>query len=225
MAFLKRIEGCDALYILGDFFEVWLGDDYTNPYIDQINQALIQLTDSGTQLYFMHGNRDFLIGQDWCNTLPCTLLEAPHTVTLGDTQVLLMHGDELCTDDVDYMKARIMLRNPAWQSEFLSKPIEQRIAFAQQLRSESIDSQKDKSDDIMDVNQQAVDQAMDQASVNLMIHGHTHRPKAHRWQHQGHARSRYVLGDWGNSDDSLPALGWMIRYQPGDDIRLESFTL
>ncbi|MFT7409668.1 MAG: UDP-2,3-diacylglucosamine hydrolase [Oleispira sp.] len=218
LSFLDSLNDAEELYILGDFFEVWIGDDYSNEYIERINQALRQCAAKGTKLYFMHGNRDFLVGQAWSKSIRCELLDESKLITLGDESILLMHGDSLCTDDIDYMKARVMLRNPQWQAQFLAKSIPDRIEFAKQARGESKESQKGKSNDIMDVNQDAVNQALTSVNCSIMIHGHTHRPDIHKWNFDGQERSRYVLGDWGDK-------GWFIKWQTGEELKLESFNL
>jgi len=212
------LNNAEELYILGDFFEVWMGDDYSNEYIEIINQALQQCAEKGTKIYFMHGNRDFLIGQAWCDKASCELLEESKLITLGNESILLMHGDSLCTDDIEYMKARLVLRSPQWQQQFLAQSIPERIEFAKKVRSESKESQKGKSYDIMDVNQTAVDTALSSANCNTLIHGHTHRPNIHDWKFEGQDRTRYVLGDWGNK-------GWFIKWQAGEELTLESFDL
>jgi UDP-2,3-diacylglucosamine hydrolase len=214
----NALNNAEELYILGDFFEVWIGDDYSNEYIELINHALQQCAAQGTKIYFMHGNRDFLVGQAWCDKAQCELLEESKLITLGDDTVLLMHGDSLCTDDIAYMNVRGMLRNPQWQAQLLAKSIPERIEFAKQVRSESQESQKGKSYDIMDVNQNAVDQALSAANCSTMIHGHTHRPDIHNWNFEGQDRIRYVLGDWGDK-------GWFIKWQAGEELKLESFDL
>jgi UDP-2,3-diacylglucosamine hydrolase len=218
LSFLDSLNDAEELYILGDFFEVWMGDDYSNDYIELINKALQQCSAKGTKIYFMHGNRDFLVGQTWCGKAQCELLEESKLITLGDESILLMHGDSLCTDDIDYMQARIMLRNPQWQAQFLAKSIPERIEFAKQARGESKESQKGKSYEIMDVNQEAVDEVLSEANCATMIHGHTHRPNIHHWQFEGENRIRYVLGDWGDK-------GWFIKWQAGEELKLESFDL
>ena len=218
LSFLDSLFDAEELYILGDFFEVWMGDDYSNDYIGLINQALRQCAEKGTKIYFMHGNRDFLVGQAWCDNAQCELLDESKLITLGDDSILLMHGDSLCTDDIEYMKARVMLRNPQWQEQFLAQSISERIAFAKQARGESKESQKGKSYEIMDVNQEAVDKALSEANCATIIHGHTHRPNIHKWEFKGENRTRYVLGDWGDK-------GWFIKWQAGETLKLESFDL
>jgi len=218
LSFIGSLNDAEELYILGDFFEVWIGDDYSNEYIELINQALQQCAAKGTKIYFMHGNRDFLVGEAWCENAQCELLEESKLITLGDDSILLMHGDSLCTDDLEYMKARFLLRNKQFQTQLLSKPIPERLEFAKKIRSESKESQKGKTYEIMDVNQDAVDEALSSADCSIMIHGHTHRPDIHKWNFEGQERTRYVLGDWGDK-------GWFIKWQAGKELKLEPFEL
>lgn len=204
------------LYILGDFFEVWMGDDFVNPFVDQVKAALKALSDTGTDIFLMHGNRDFLLGNDFCRDAGCTLLQDPSVIQLGDKKVLLMHGDSLCTEDIEYMKIRQVFRSKAWQKDFLSKSIEERIAFARQVRSESQSDQQMKSAEIMDVTPSEVDRELSEHGVNTMIHGHTHRPAVHNLDS---GKTRYVLGDW--SDEN----GWEIRWDEDNGIKLKEFVL
>ncbi|PVZ71668.1 UDP-2,3-diacylglucosamine diphosphatase [Pelagibaculum spongiae] len=184
------------LYILGDFFEAWIGDDSPDPFHQQVMQQLKLATDTGLKIFFMHGNRDFLIGEDFAKTTGCELISDPMTIELDGKKVLLMHGDSLCTDDLEYQKIRPMLRNPQWQADFLSKSIPERIAFAQQARAESSEHTSQTNMSIMDTNQQAIEQIMKQHNVATLIHGHTHRPAVHSLQIDGQPAQRIVLGDW-----------------------------
>lgn len=215
---LQAAGDAEQLYILGDFFELWIGDDFSNDYIEQIKSALVKLAQSGCQLFFMHGNRDFLIGEKWAQENHCTLLDDPTVITLGGQQAILMHGDSLCMEDIEYQKMRGFFRSEQFQGPFLAKTIPERIAFAQQIRSESQSSQKEKSDGIMDVSQSAVDEEMQKLGINLMIHGHTHRPDTHIWQHDGSERTRIVLGDWSDT-------GWQIRWTQETGLELAQFDL
>lgn len=186
----------DSLYILGDLFEVWLGDDYCEPGLEPAIKALKAFSDSGKPIYLLHGNRDFLMGPGFEDMTGCKILPDPSLITLHDRQALISHGDELCTDDVEYMEFRNTVRTPQWQQEFLAKPVEQRIAFAKQARSESISKTQQKAMEIMDVNQNAVEQLMHKYQVELLIHGHTHRPNTHQFESKGKTLTRIVLGDW-----------------------------
>ena len=218
LQFVNALQDAEQLYILGDFFEVWIGDDMSTPYTNLITEALRALSQRGCELYFLHGNRDFLIREEWAKATGCTLLPEYHVIQLGDRQALLCHGDAECIDDVEYMAARKVLRSDEWQNDFLSKTIEQRIEVARQLRSESQSNQQVKSYDIMDVNQGAIDTLMDQYNLNLLIHGHTHRPDHHQWSYKGQPRDRYVLGDWGQQ-------GWYIKWSSEKEIETVSFDL
>jgi len=195
--FLKQeARNAEALYILGDLFESWIGDDDDSVLAQQVAAATRALHDSGVPVFFMHGNRDFLLGADYAARAGMTLLTDPTIVELGGERVLLMHGDTLCTDDIDYQKFRTLVRNPEWQRQFLSKPLVERRAFAAQARGESRKQTAMKAAEIMDVNQAAVEAALREHGVRRMIHGHTHRPATHRFELEGQSAERIVLGDW-----------------------------
>lgn len=216
--FLENLQDADALYILGDFFEVWVGDDFDNPFVSAIKSALKALSERGINLFFMHGNRDFLVGEVFCKQTGATLLSDPSVITLGNQQAVLLHGDSLCTLDVAYMKTRQLIRNPMFQQQLLSKSIEERIALARQIRGESQSNNQMKSADIMDVTEDEVNKVMTEHNVNLMIHGHTHRPFDHHWQQDGSQRRRMVLGDWSDTE------GWMIRFDEQNGFVLSQFS-
>jgi UDP-2,3-diacylglucosamine hydrolase len=188
--------GAEALYVLGDLFEVWLGDDDPNPYYGEMKSALRTLIDTGVPVYFMHGNRDFTIGVDFAAETGITILDDPTVVNLYGQEVLLCHGDALCTDDVQYQQVRAMTRNPEWQAMMLAKSIEERIAFAVEARKESMARGESLSDEIMDVNQEAVAAALQEYGVEVMLHGHTHRPAVHSLDLGDRKATRIVLGDW-----------------------------
>lgn len=185
-----------ALYILGDLFESWVGDDDPDPHYATIKSALRKLGDRGTPVYFMHGNRDFMIGPRFAEETSATLLADPTRVTIEGRDVLLSHGDALCTDDVEYQKFRQMTRNPQWQAMMLQKPLEERLAFAKQARAASMQHGKTINAVISDVNQQAVEQFMQEHDSNLLLHGHTHRPDVHSFRIGDTPATRIVLGDW-----------------------------
>jgi len=214
---LERLDDAETLYILGDFFEVWIGDDYSDAFVERIKSSLKALNEKGTEIVFMHGNRDFLMGDGFAADCGGRMMAEGTVINVGDDTALLLHGDSLCTRDVEYMKMRQVFRNPAWIAEVLSKSIPERIALGRQVRSESKAGQQMKADDSMDVTPEEVDQALTDAGVSRMIHGHTHRPDTHRWDHNGEARERIVLGDWG--DDH----GWLIRWDAGSEPTLEKF--
>ena len=203
----------EALYILGDLFEAWVGDDDPEPEKRRVIAALRELTDGGLPCHFMHGNRDFLVGEGFAAESGCTLLPDPTVVELYGTPVILIHGDTLCTDDHEYQAFRSMVRNPDWQRAMLARPLAERIALARQLRETSAASMADKSMDIMDVNQGAVEAAMREHGVYTMLHGHTHRPAVHRFELDGHEAVRIVLGDWYTQGSVLSwdADGFVLR--------------
>ncbi len=197
VAFLDgEARDAEALYILGDLFEAWVGDDDPNPHYADMTQAIRSLADSGVPVYFMHGNRDFMIGEAFAAAAGVTLLKDPTTVDLYGQTVLLAHGDAYCTDDTEYQQMRIMLRNPEWQAMMLAKPVEERLAIARAAREQSIARNAGLPEDIMDVNQGAIVAALRDAGVDLLLHGHTHRPAVHEFDLDGHKATRIVLGDW-----------------------------
>ncbi len=185
-----------ALYILGDLFEAWLGDDDPNPYYSQMKSALRELTATGVAVNLMHGNRDFMIGEYFAEETGVTMLADPVIVDLYTDKVLLCHGDALCTDDVHYQQIRAMTREPKWQAMMLSKSIQERIEFVIQARIESQARGETLDDEIMDVNQDAVEATFRKHDVNTMIHGHTHRPAVHAVDLGDRSATRIVLGDW-----------------------------
>ena len=216
--FLERdAAGADALYILGDFFESWIGDDDSSPLIDAVTQALKTLSERGCRLYFMHGNRDFLVGRDFCEAIGATLLNDPTVIDLDGEPTLLMHGDSLCTGDAEYMQFREMARSPAWQQQVLSKSLDERRALAQQLRMASSEANSNKAEDIMDVTPEEVLEQLRQHSCRRLIHGHTHRPARHALTLDGSAAERIVLGDWDQR-------GWVLESLPGQ-LTLRDFPI
>lgn len=186
----------EALYILGDFFEVWIGDDAMTPFQQGIAQALRRLADSGTRIYLMHGNRDFLLGKAFCREAGCTLLGDPHVLPLNGEKTLLMHGDSLCTLDIGYQKMRRLLRNPLSLFILRNLPLSTRHRLARKLRSESRSQTRMKASDIVDVTPEEVQRVMARYGVKTLIHGHTHRPDVHALQVDGQPAKRIVLGDW-----------------------------
>jgi len=211
----------EALYILGDLFDAWLGDDDPNPYYGEMKTALRELVDTGVAVSFMHGNRDFMIGEDFANETGVSILADPVVVNLYGEDVLLCHGDALCTDDVHYQQVRAMTRNPEWQAMMIAKSIEERIAFAIQARKESIARGESMSDEIMDVNQNTVVTTLREQGVNTMLHGHTHRPAVHEVDMGDRVATRIVLGDWYEQgsvvrwDENGPRLEAMPRRRGG----------
>ncbi|WP_078083738.1 UDP-2,3-diacylglucosamine diphosphatase [Microbulbifer mangrovi] len=196
--------GAEALYILGDFFEVWIGDDDDAPLAAEVAQHLREYAAAGTKVFLMHGNRDFLMGEDFAHRCGATLLPDPSLVELAGQRVLLMHGDSLCTLDQEYMTFREQARNPQWQQALLAKPLQERRQIAAQIRAVSKSMNSRKAEDIMDVTPAEVVRVMQEHQVRILIHGHTHRPDRHALQIDGEPAERIVLGDWGE-------LGWCIR--------------
>ena len=192
----ERARGAGELYILGDLFDAWIGDDNILPPIPEVIQALRQLTDGGCKLSVMHGNRDFLLGSDFARATGGKLLPDPFVADLGGETTLLMHGDLLCTDDLEYQQARKLLRSPEFIRDFVSRTIEERVQLAAEYRRRSGEVVSLKSADIMDVNQQTVERYMREYQVRRLIHGHTHRPALHEFQLDGTPAQRYVLEDW-----------------------------
>jgi UDP-2,3-diacylglucosamine hydrolase len=185
-----------AVYILGDLFEAWVGDDEDDPRLAPVQAALADLTRAGVPCSLMHGNRDFLIGPKFCEATGCRLLGDYERVDLYGSTVLLTHGDLLCTDDTRYMSLRGTLRNPAWQRDFLAKPLAERRKIAAELRQLSAAEIAAKSYDIMDVNQTTVERVMREHDVSLLLHGHTHRPAIHQFALDEKPAVRIVLGAW-----------------------------
>jgi len=186
-----------ALYILGDFFEAWVGDDdLAHPLHAQVAAALKRLAQAGVPIHVMHGNRDFLLAEAFCQASGATLMADPSIIELNGEKTLLMHGDTLCTDDVAYQVFRTQTREPNWQAAFLAKPLGERLALAGALRTQSEQTKADKTPEIMDVHPKAVNQALHQAGCRRLIHGHTHRPARHPLEIDGHSAERWVLPAW-----------------------------
>lgn len=205
--------GAEALYILGDFFEVWVGDDAMTGFHHEVASALRQLTATGCKVYLMHGNRDFLLGREFCRLAGCELLRDPALLTCNGENILLMHGDSLCTDDRDYQRMKRILRNPLSLFILRHLPLKTRQKLAGSLRAQSRSRTRMKASEITDVNPGAVLQAMRSHSVHTLIHGHTHRPAVHELP-EG---QRIVLGDWDSH-------GWYLQLENGQ-LALESFAL
>ncbi len=186
----------EALYILGDLFEAWIGDDDPEPDKARVCAALRELTSSGVACFVMHGNRDFLLGRDFCERTGCRLLPDPVVIELDGERVLLTHGDALCTDDHAYQELRSIVRTAAWQRRFLALPVETRALLASEARAGSREHTSRTVPYVMDVNAQAVEAAFRVAQVRRIIHGHTHRPAVHTLELDGQPAHRIVLGAW-----------------------------
>jgi UDP-2,3-diacylglucosamine hydrolase len=196
-AFLNFLQSCQgktqALYILGDLFEYWAGDD---DRFDDYHQTIIAqikaLADLGVQIFWIAGNRDFLIGRAFASDCGMTILPDPSIITLANQHVLISHGDAYCTDDLSYMQFRAMVRQDAWQTEFLKRSLAERKAIIENMRQQSMAGQKEKSMSIMDVHPQAIHDLFIQHKISGVIHGHTHRPAHHEYD----VGYRFVLPDW-----------------------------
>lgn len=216
-AFLRFLEQhasmAEALYILGDLFEVWIGDDDNSPLSLQIQSAFKALTQRGVPLYIQHGNRDFLLGRKFARATGATLLGDEYLVQYREQSALVMHGDTLCLDDHDYMRFRCKVRNPLAKFALSLLPLGRRLKLATGWRAKSKAANANKPSAIMDVNAGAVDAVMDKYQVDTLIHGHTHRPQRHTVK----GGERIVLGDWHDK-------GWMIIWHK-EGFTLESFDI
>lgn len=199
-----RAVEADALYILGDLFNVWIGDDDDAPLCGEVSHELKQLADTGTAVYLLHGNRDFLLGPAYAAKCGATLIDEPYLLMHSGKNYLLMHGDLLCTQDADYQRFRAMVRDAQWQQQFLARSLQQRRDFAEQARRQSKSMSSNKPSDIMDVTQLAVEQTLLERNTPTMIHGHTHRPALHRFTIDGSNYERVVIGDWDQ-------YGWFVE--------------
>lgn len=200
-AFLDFLQGqatrAQQLYLLGDLFEYWAGDDdLETPYNRQIAEAIRQVSDAGVQVFWIAGNRDFLVGDTFALAAGLTLLPDPSVINVAGRRIALAHGDAQCTDDLAYMQFRQQVRQPQWQQQFLALPLAQRKPIIAGVRKESQEEQRHKSMEIMDVNGAAVNALFDKTATNILIHGHTHRPARHKSGNDDTARIRYVLPDW-----------------------------
>ena len=223
----QTANGADALYILGDLFDAWIGDDLLDtphPLGDvarEVIARLHKLSSDGTTVYLLHGNRDFLIGQRFIAACQATLLSDIEEVELQGMPAVILHGDSLCTQDEAYMAFRQQSRDPEWQAQILALPLDQRLALASSLRMQSGDANATKADAIMDVTHGEVVSLMEHCGVTTMIHGHTHRPKVHDLTVEDVPAKRYVLGDWDAQH------GWDIVVEKTDHTvpRLRQFPL
>jgi len=204
------------LYLLGDIFEAWIGDDAAPEFLEPVYSALRTLSNSGVKLYFQQGNRDFLVGQAFMQRIGAQLLPECQAIESVHGKTLLLHGDQLCLDDLDYQAFRKQVRDPNWQAAVLSKTVPERLELARQLRAASREQTAQKAMDITDVSLAAVSQLLDDEAAPLMIHGHTHRPQIHHDQ-SANAGIRIVLGDWNTH-------GWYLE-QDNLGSRLYAFSL
>tara|TARA_B100000925_G_scaffold211663_1_gene161395 strand:- start:34 stop:744 length:711 start_codon:yes stop_codon:yes gene_type:complete len=210
---LKQQGDIDRLFLLGDIFEAWIGDDDDSPLALRFAEAMKRIANAGTQIYFTRGNRDFLVGHNYLDQFGATLLSDSVCIEVAGESTLLMHGDLLCSDDVDYLAFRAIAHNREWQAEILSKSLEDRRALAKQLRIMSREAASNKAEDIMDVNSKTVGSVMAEHGVKRLIHGHTHRP----FRHSLRSAERIVLGDWNETC-------WCLR-EDGTSLELFEFSL
>ena len=206
-------EACTHLYILGDLFESWIGDDDDTPLYQEIKNALLAFTTNGPETFFIHGNRDFLISNDFAKDTGITILPDPYSLDINGQKVVLSHGDFLCTDDVDYIAFRDQVRTEEWQVNFLQKDLSERKEIAAAMRNASQEATAEKSNAITDVNPLAVENFMNKHKPSLFIHGHTHRPDTH----YVNSFTRIVLGDWGS-------YGWFLSIDD-QEFSLEKFSI
>ncbi len=194
----------DRLYILGDFLEVWWGDDDPAIEYQPVFNALTELAiKHNTEIFLMHGNRDFMIGNVLAEQCHFKIIDDPHRINIQNRECLLMHGDTLCIDDIEYQKFRQMVRNPQWQQQVLSKTLEERFQLAQSIREKSQQSTIGKGEVIIDINQDETDKTFIEQKIDLIIHGHTHRPAIHERTVDGKETTRIVLGDWHETAEYL----------------------
>jgi len=206
-------ESCTHLFILGDLFEIWIGDDDDNSFNQEIKKELLNFTTNGPKTFFMHGNRDFLIDQSFAYETGIEILSDPHTVNINGLETILSHGDFLCTDDVDYIDFRNMVRSDEWKHDFLSKDLNERNAIANSLRDDSKNATSEKSQEITDINPETLSTFLAENSPDIFIHGHTHRPAIHNED----SSIRIVLGDWDEC-------GWYLTIDE-KDYNLEKFKI
>ena len=196
-AFAQQLQGVEQLYILGDLFEYWIGDDSAEALgLTGVCVALKRLHESGTKITLMTGNRDFLLGEDFCRSTGCQLLQEPAEAEISGHLILLQHGDKLCTDDINHQRHRAIVDQASWRKNFLNRTFSQRQSLAQAGRSQSEAGKRYKSADIMDVNDAAVESSLSNSRCSLLIHGHTHRPGIHAVTLKNRTAWRIVLGDW-----------------------------
>ena len=201
LAFLaEKAIACEQLYILGDFFDAWIGDDDDRPLAAEIANALRKISDHGVQVFFQHGNRDFLLGDTYAARCGMQLLPELCVIEHACRRYLLAHGDQFCTQDAAYQQFRELVRNPEWQRDFLAKPLTERRAIAAQLRAKSKEANSIKAEDIMDVTPSEIETALVANQCGSLIHGHTHRPARHTLAlPDGSTAERIVLSDWQES--------------------------
>ncbi len=203
-----------VLYLIGDTFEIWIGDDICIPEYQTVIQLFKKLTDNGLKIYLMYGNRDFLMGKKFWQATGIIKLEQPCQLELEGTKVILLHGDQLCTDDKHYQMMRKWFRNPIIQWLFLQLPKNKRIQIGQKMRKQSKQASANKTNQIMDVNQKAVEQVYQQyPESEHLIHGHTHQPALHKFDLNGKQKKRWVVGDWRPKAEYIEIKNQVINFK------------
>lgn len=213
----EKARSAEALYILGDLVEAWVGDDDPSEFARDVKRALHLLVDSGTQVYFMHGNRDFLVGSHFAQQVGAQLLPQEYVADIYGRRVLMLHGDTLCTEDLSYQRFRRFIRNPVVMWILRRLPLRRRQNIAANLRRRSQSANSNKADSIMDVSAEAVERTLRRHNVSIMVHGHTHRPGVHQLHNP--TACRIVLGDWEEE-------GWYLEFSPAEpQPRLVNFPI
>ncbi len=203
------------LYLLGDVFEYWAGDDdIATSYNQTVVNAIRQISDAGVNVFWMAGNRDFLVGHDFALATGVTILPDPFVTLIAGQRIVVTHGDAQCTDDISYMAFRAQVRQPEWRQMFLAMPLAKRKEIINGMRAESRQAQSNKSSDIMDVNANEIALLFETTGTATIIHGHTHRPTRHQYHNNDGDRTRYVLPDW-DCDDEPKRGGWIAMYNNG----------
>ena len=210
----KASDRYEALYILGDLFEYWIGDDEDNLAISNIKKNLSRLADQGVSLFFIHGNRDFLIGNKFASDTNIKILDDMHIINLNNKKIMLSHGDAFCTDDTDYQKFKNETRNSSWIKSFLKKPLDERLLIADDMRSKSKSANSNKPENIMDTNPKAIEESIIKNEIDILIHGHTHRPEV---KYFANGSVKVVLGSWEDK-------GWVFEYD-SNHFDLRSFVI
>ncbi|WP_392566990.1 UDP-2,3-diacylglucosamine diphosphatase [Utexia brackfieldae] len=203
--FLQQLPNYSELYILGDLFDAWVGDDIQTELHNDIAHQLKSLSRRGIRTFFIQGNRDFLLRKSYAKKCAMTILPEIYVLKQGDKNILILHGDQLCTDDAAYQRFRRIVHNRLWQNCFLLLPAIFRQYIARRLRNRSRERNSQKADDVMDVNAQAVNDIMTKYRADILIHGHTHRPASYQFEYQGKQLQRFVLGAWHDNGDYVVA--------------------
>jgi UDP-2,3-diacylglucosamine hydrolase len=220
---LTQIQGAEALYVLGDLFESWVGDDNHDEFNTAVITAFHTLSSAGTRLFFVHGNRDFLLGETFARACGGILLPEDQVIDLYGEKILIMHGDQLCTRDEKYMTFRAQSRDPAWQKMMLEKPLDQRLMIAQMWRAQSRAMNSNKAENIMDVTSEDVVRVLHQAEASTLLHGHTHRPRVHAIEVDGKPARRMVLGDW-REETGEAVIALSDTMSPAKGLHLETWV-